>query len=99
MNRAVSPIILSTALALVAAPLYAGPASEQGQARRAVRAGNVRKLSEIEARVVPAMNGAQYLGPEYDPSVMVYRLKFIRAGRVIFIDVDARSGEVIRQSP
>jgi uncharacterized membrane protein YkoI len=38
------------------------------------------------------------LGPEYDPAAYTYRLKFIRNGRVMFIDVDARSGEVVRQS-
>mgnify|MGYP000850427515 CR=1 FL=1 len=43
------------------------------------------------------MNGAQYLGPEYDPVALAYRLKFIRDGRVIFVDVDARTGSIIRQ--
>ncbi|HEX8056429.1 MAG TPA: PepSY domain-containing protein, partial [Novosphingobium sp.] len=38
------------------------------------------------------------LGPEYDPAAMVYRLKFIRQGRVVFVDVDARSGTIISQS-
>ena len=47
---------------------------------------------------MPMMRDAQYLGPEYDPAAMAYRLKFIREGRVTFIDVDARSGEVINQS-
>ena len=42
--------------------------------------------------------GMQYLGPEYDPAAMAYRLKFIRDGRVIFVDVDARTGQVLRQS-
>jgi uncharacterized membrane protein YkoI len=28
---------------------------------------------------------------------MAYRLKFIRDGRVVFVDVDARTGQVIRQ--
>jgi uncharacterized membrane protein YkoI len=40
----------------------------------------------------------QYLGPEYDPTAMAYRLKFIHDGRVVFVDIDARTGEVIRQS-
>ena len=42
-------------------------------------------------------SGMQYLGPEYDPSAMAYRLKFIRDGRVVFVDVDARSGQVLRE--
>jgi hypothetical protein len=37
----------------------------------------------------------QYLGPEYDPAAMVYRLKFIREGHVMFVDVDARTGQVL----
>ncbi|MBS0477596.1 MAG: hypothetical protein JSR28_20905 [Proteobacteria bacterium] len=94
------PILLLVALGLLAAPLpaLAGPGGEQGQARKELRAGNVRPLREIEAKVLPSMPGAQYLGPEYDPAAMAYRLKFIRDGRVIFVDVDARTGEVMRQS-
>jgi hypothetical protein len=84
---------------LAALPALAGPANEQGQVRKDMRAGNVRSLREIEQRVMPTMAGAQYLGPEYDPVALVYRLKFIRSGRVTFVDVDARSGEVLRQSP
>ena len=76
----------------------AQPAGEQGQVRKDMRAGNVRSLREIEQRVLPTMRGMQYLGPEYDPTAMVYRLKFIRDGRVSFVDVDARSGSVINQS-
>jgi len=74
---------------------FANPGDEQGQVRREIRAGNVRSLREIEQRVLPAMNGMQYLGPEYDPAAMAYRLKFIQNGRVVFIDVDARSGQVL----
>jgi hypothetical protein len=85
------------ALALPAAPALAGPGDEQGELRRDVRAGSVKKPSEIEARVLPMMRGMQYLGPEYDPVAMAYRLKFIRDGRVVFVDVDARTGQIIRQ--
>ena len=70
---------------------------EQGQVRKEMRAGNVRSLREIEERVLPTMPGMQYLGPEYDPAAMAYRLKFIREGRVVFVDVDARSGTVLDQ--
>lgn len=85
-------------LPLAAVPAFAGPGQEQGQVRKEMRAGNVRSLREIEQRVLPMMQGAQYLGPEFDPAAMAYRLKFIRDGRVTFIDVDARSGTVMRQS-
>jgi uncharacterized iron-regulated membrane protein len=73
-------------------------ADEQGQARREMRAGNVRSLRDIESRVLPTKRGMQYLGPEYDPTALAYRLKFIRDGRVVFVDVDARTGQVMGES-
>ena len=92
-------VLLMVALALLPAmPVLAGPAGEQDQARKEMRAGKVRSLRDIEVRVLPLMQGAQYLGPEYDPVAYAYRLKFIRDGHVIFVDVDARTGGVIRQS-
>ncbi len=91
--------LLLTAVAVLAgAPVRAEPNAEQDQARRATRAGDVRPLRDIERRVIPTMPGMQYLGPEYDPAAFAYRLKFIRDGRVVFVDVDARSGLVLRQS-
>jgi uncharacterized membrane protein YkoI len=90
--------ILLIALAVPAAPALAQPGGEQKQVRKEARAGNVLPLRQLEQKVLPSMGGAQYLGPEYDPTVMVYRLKFIRDGRVIFVDIDARSGDILRQS-
>jgi hypothetical protein len=81
-----------------AVPALAAPGDAQGAVRKDMRAGNVRSLREIEQQVVPVMKGMQYLGPEYDPAAMAYRLKFIREGRVVFVDVDARSGQILRQS-
>ncbi len=78
-----------------AVPVLANPADEQGQVRKEMRAGNVRSLREIEQRVLPMMPKMQYLGPEYDPAAMAYRLKFIQNGRVVFVDVDARSGQIL----
>jgi len=76
-------------------PAVANPVDEQGQVRREMRAGNVRSLREIEQRVLPMMPRMQYLGPEYDPTAMAYRLKFIQDGRVVFVDVDARTGQIL----
>lgn len=91
-------LLAAVLLATPAAPLFAEPGSEQGQVRKEMRAGNVRSLREIEGRVLPMMPGMQYLGPEYDAAAMAYRLKFIRQGRVVFVDVDAKSGTIINQS-
>ena len=40
----------------------------------------------------------EYLGPAYDPSAVAYRLKFMRNSRVTFVDIDARTGRVLRRS-
>lgn len=91
--------LLLAALA-VAMPLTANAAPRrdaQGEVRKDMREGKVSSLREIERRVLPSMAGMQYLGPEYDPAAMAYRLKFIRDGRVVFVDVDARSGQVLNQ--
>jgi len=90
-------VIAFAALAVPALTSFAQPSGEQTQVRKEMRAGNVRSLREIEQRVLPTMPGMQYLGPEYDPAAMAYRLKFIREGRVVFVDVDARSGGVLDQ--
>lgn len=100
MKRLISSFL---AIGLIAGPLLATPAeaqrrSEQGEARKEMSAGNAMSLREIEARILPSMRGAEYLGPAYDPAARAYRLKFIRDGRVMYVDVDARNGRVIRRS-
>lgn len=97
--------IFATALALglIAGPVLAEPGSaqrrsEQGEARREMSAGNIMQLRDIEARILPTMRGAEYLGPAYDSTAMAYRLKFIKDGRVMYVDVDARTGKVLRRS-
>jgi hypothetical protein len=94
------PLFAALSLVIAAAPivaLRADPGSVQTEMRAATGARNVLSLSAIEARVLPMMRGMQYLGPEYDPAALVYRLKFIQNGRVVFVDVDARSGRVIAE--
>ena len=91
-------VLFACLLALPGAAAMADPRTEQGQVRKEMRAGNVQSFREIEKRVLPKMTGMQYLGPEYDPLAMAYRLKFIQNGRVVFVDVDARSGKIINTS-
>jgi hypothetical protein len=99
--KAVTSVVIATcALILGAATSLPAHAKrdDQGQAREDMRAGAVRSLREIEGSVLPQMRGSKYLGPEYDPAAMAYRLKFIREGRVVWLDVDARTGRVLRRS-
>lgn len=100
MNRKTASIVAAALLAapLAAPPVAAQPQTEQGDARKEMRAGNVLSLREIERRVLPTMRGAEYLGPAYDSAAMAYRLKFIRDGKVMYVDVDARTGRVLRRS-
>ena len=94
LSLAVAGLVLSGA----ATPADAQSRNAQGEVRKEMRAGNVLSLREIERRVLPTMRGAEYLGPAYDSSALAYRLKFIRNGRVLFVDVDARTGRVLRRS-
>ncbi|MEM6909487.1 MAG: PepSY domain-containing protein [Pseudomonadota bacterium] len=72
--------------------------SAQGEARKEMKAGNQLSLRQIERRILPQMRGSEYLGPAYDATAHAYRLKFIKDGRVTYIDVDARSGRIIARS-
>jgi len=89
-----------SASALVAGEVMAQEQSrsDQGEARREMRAGNQLSLREIERRILPRMRGSEYLGPSYDSTARAYRLKFIREGRVTYVDVDARTGRIINRS-
>jgi hypothetical protein len=73
---------------------------EQEAALRALKEGRFMSLRSIEANILPKMRqrGFDYLGPELDASSERYRLKFMGAGQVVWIDVDARTGQVISQS-
>lgn len=87
-------------LALASAPAMAQDQArgDQGEARREAQAGNIMRSGEIEARILPTMRDAEYLGFAYDSSARAYRLKFIRDGRVTYVDVDARTGRIIGRS-
>ncbi len=89
-------------LCLSLSVMAASPADAQRRgagddARQQMLDGRVKSLKEIEASVLPRMRGMKYIGPEYDSRTRIYRLKFIRENRVVFVDVDARTGKVIRQ--
>lgn len=71
---------------------------DQDAAFDAVRTGRSQPLPQLERRVLPQIRG-DYLGrPEYDPGSNMYRMKFMRNGSVIWIDVDGRTGQILRRS-
>ena len=90
--------LVAAGLAVPAAAAQDQSLSDQGEARREAKAGTQLSLREIERRILPQMQGSEYLGPAYDSTARAYRLKFIRDGRVTYVDVDARTGRVIGRS-
>lgn len=95
-------IVLAVAVASLLAPSsVAGQSThrrEQDEVFAARMAGQALPLRQIEQRIVPRMSGFDYLGPEFDPGTVRYRLKFMRGGSVVWVDVDARTGAIIGRS-
>ena len=100
-------IVSLSALALAGAlPGMQVPAAAQGSqerndqasARAEMKAGRNMPIGEIERRIIRRMGKAEYLGFEYDSSASAYRLKFIEDGRVIWVDVDAKTASILRIS-
>ena len=91
-------LLLAAAVAagLTSAPALADPPRDAQRAFEATREGRSMPLPQLERRVLPFMGGADYLGPELNGGT--YRLKFMQNGRVIWVDVDAQSGRIIRRS-
>ena len=91
--------LLAAAIAsgLIASPVAAADRPrDQDRAYRATVNGQSMPLPKIEQRVMPFMGGADYLGPEFRGDT--YRLKFMRGGRVIWVDVDAATGRILGRS-
>jgi len=91
--------LAGAALGVAAAPADARPRDrEQDEAFKATRDGRFIPLRAIEARIVPQMRGYTYLGPELDPGSARYRLKFMRGPQMVWIDIDAHTGQIVGRS-
>lgn len=91
--------LIAAALLGVAAPVAGQEARglnrvrEQDNAYRATQQGRIRPFQEIRARInIP---GATFIGVEFDGRI--YRLKYMRGPEVIWIDVDAQTGAIVRR--
>ena len=105
MRKLVASFVACAMLAggAVSAPALAQQKrSDQESARKETREGNVLGLRDLERIVIPQierMDGNfQYLTPEWDSVARAYRFKFIDSskGQVIWVDVDARTGKILR---
>jgi hypothetical protein len=86
----------TVAAGLTSASALADPPRDSQRAFQDRRDGRSMPLPQLERRVMPFMGGADYLGPELNGGT--YRFKFIQNGRVIWVDVDAQSGRILRRS-
>ena len=86
-------LALATATVLASTPA-AAQRRDQDEAYEAARSGAIRPLGEIIARVTPRVRGT-FLGSDFDSGTRTYRLKYLREGSVVVVDVDARSGAVL----
>ena len=90
--------IIAAAIAVAAGAAAADarpPHREQDGALRSLREGRILPLPVIEQMVMPRMPGFRYLGPELDLGSGRYRLKFMRGPRVVWVDVDGRTGNIL----
>ena len=85
-------LLAALAAGLTAGPALADPPRDAKRAFEERSQGRSMPLPLIEQRVVPRMGGADYLGPEFNGRT--YRLKFMKNGRVIWVDVDAATGRI-----
>ena len=69
---------------------------DQDRAFRNAQEGRSMPLPMIERRVIPRMGGADYLGPEMRGGNV--RMKFLDKGKVIWVDVDPRTGRILGKS-
>ncbi len=71
-----------------------GSGGEQDAARQAMLDGRVMPFSVIKRRMEKEMGDATYLGSEFHNQSNRYRLKYVRDGRVVWVDVDGRTGNI-----
>ena len=88
-------IAMGAAIALVPVADAGGRRDEQDAARRAMLDGQVMPFAMIKRRVDSQMNGASYVGSEFNPSSNRYRLKYVKDGKVMWVDADGRTGDII----
>lgn len=89
------PLLAVLALMLVAAPAVAQ--REQDDAYRLAREGQIMQLGDILAAVSPRVGG-KFIGSEFDPGQMMYRLRYMDGNTVKNVDVDARTGRIMGRS-
>lgn len=102
MTMKKAAVLACSLMMLTASPVAAQwhARGDQDQAYQGRRDGELKSLRQIENSIVPRMKmrGADYIGAEFDGGQGSYRLKFMRGGSVIWVDVDGRTGAVLARA-
>jgi uncharacterized membrane protein YkoI len=96
LRSAFLPAALALMLASTAAPAQAldPRVRDHDVARMAAERGEIRSLGEIRDRVGARVRG-ELVGSELDMRARRYRLRYLRDGAVVEVDVDARTGKIV----
>jgi uncharacterized membrane protein YkoI len=98
MIRSLTVILCACAVLLQSAGVFAQ--SDQDDALRAVRSGQIMSYGEIRKRAEAALGGT-VIGqdaPRKSGKRWVYSLRVLqRTGQVVQVDVDARNGKILRR--
>jgi hypothetical protein len=92
--RTLMIFLAAAALAVPGAAHADGPQSfrDAREAFRGVRQGDILPLDVIRSRI--RIPGAEFIGADLIAGGTVYRLRFMRGANVMWVDVDARTGQV-----
>lgn len=94
-RTALLPIaILATFFASAQAEALDPKVRDHDAAREATRAGEIRSLQEIRTRVGNRVRG-DFVGSALDMQSKRYRLRYLRDGSIVEVDVDARTGNIL----
>jgi len=88
----VRSLILAVVLAAITVPATAQ--HEQDDAYRLAKEGQIMQLGDILAQVSPRVGG-KFIGSEFDPGRVMYRLRYMDGNAVKNVDVDARTGRIL----
>lgn len=89
-------VLIALALAATAAPPAAAQ-REQDNAYKLAKEGQIMQLGAILAVVSPHVAG-KFIGSEFDPVNVMYRLRYMAGSTVMNVDVDARTGRILGRS-
>ncbi len=92
---------LVAATMVITAPYADARRTDQEKARQQMKSGQLMPYAEIERNVRKRMRKMEYLGSQFNARNSTYRFKFLNRDRatqktrVVYVDVDARSGAIL----